>query len=142
MKSDFSERSGRGLVLGLAVLLTVGLGLMFVFSRPSPPKPNGDGQADGLLIAADTGTKTPPTTAKPPVAKPPAANAPAEKPPVKVDPADLPPYLKGWDKPTLAFIFSGEIQGRLEPCGCSLRQLGGFGRRGISCRLAGRPFLW
>lgn len=39
------------------------------------------------------------------------------------------PYLKDWDQPAAALVLSGEVHGYLEPCGCSLKQSGGFARR-------------
>ncbi len=51
-----------------------------------------------------------------------AGKAPAERPPE--------PLLKGWSKPKLALVLSGEQIGYLEPCGCSAKQSGGFARRG------------
>lgn len=39
------------------------------------------------------------------------------------------PYLADWKTPAAAIVFSGEIHGYLEPCGCSLTQSGGFARR-------------
>ena len=35
----------------------------------------------------------------------------------------------GWGTPPAALLLSGEQQGRLEPCGCSEKQLGGLSRR-------------
>lgn len=61
-----------------------------------------------IKLTADT-SKTPAKTA---AARPPA------------------PLLKGWTKPTLALVLSGEQIGYLEPCGCSDKQSGGFARRG------------
>ena len=39
------------------------------------------------------------------------------------------PLLKGWEKPALALVVSGEVHGYLEPCGCSETQSGGLARR-------------
>jgi hypothetical protein len=39
------------------------------------------------------------------------------------------PLLEGWEKPAVAILFSGEMHGYIEPCGCSLHQLGGLSRR-------------
>ncbi|HTI51462.1 MAG TPA: multiheme c-type cytochrome [Planctomycetaceae bacterium] len=39
------------------------------------------------------------------------------------------PLLDGWPVPAAAFVLSGEMHGYVEPCGCSLHQLGGISRR-------------
>src|SRR5579872_5684369 len=39
------------------------------------------------------------------------------------------PLLEGWERPAAAFVISGEMHGYIEPCGCSLHQLGGLSRR-------------
>ncbi|MFQ5731285.1 MAG: multiheme c-type cytochrome [Planctomycetaceae bacterium] len=40
------------------------------------------------------------------------------------------PLLKGWKKPALALIVSGEQHGHLEPCGCTAEsRIGGFAHR-------------
>ena len=39
------------------------------------------------------------------------------------------PLFKGWEKPAVAIVFSGEQHGYIEPCGCSEGQLGGLARR-------------
>lgn len=41
------------------------------------------------------------------------------------------PLFAGWDEPQprAVLVFSGDEHGYLEPCGCSERQSGGFGRR-------------
>src|SRR5262245_45944428 len=43
--------------------------------------------------------------------------------------ASAKPLFDGWDKPAVAILFSGEMHGYIEPCGCSLHQLGGLSRR-------------
>jgi hypothetical protein len=40
-----------------------------------------------------------------------------------------PEPLVGWEPPALAILLSGEQFGSIEPCGCSLKQLGGMSRR-------------
>jgi hypothetical protein len=40
-----------------------------------------------------------------------------------------PPLFVGWSKPDLAIIISGQMQGYLQPCGCSDPQKGGLTRR-------------
>ena len=39
------------------------------------------------------------------------------------------PLFSGWKNPQAVLVFSGDEHGYLEPCGCSERQSGGFGRR-------------
>lgn len=39
------------------------------------------------------------------------------------------PLFAGWHDPALVLILSGEQHGYVEPCGCSLNQLGGLSRR-------------
>lgn len=39
------------------------------------------------------------------------------------------PLLEGWDVPAAALLLSGEMHGYIEPCGCSLNQMGGLSRR-------------
>ncbi len=42
---------------------------------------------------------------------------------------DVEPLLKDWKTPKVAFVFTGEQHGYMEPCGCSDTQSGGMGRR-------------
>ncbi len=42
---------------------------------------------------------------------------------------ELEPLLKDWKTPKIAFVFTGEQHGYMEPCGCSDTQSGGIGRR-------------
>jgi hypothetical protein len=37
--------------------------------------------------------------------------------------------FRGWGKPAVAIVLSGEMRGYLQPCGCSRPQLGGLARR-------------
>jgi hypothetical protein len=37
--------------------------------------------------------------------------------------------FRGWGKPAMAIVLSGEMRGYLQPCGCSSPQLGGLARR-------------
>jgi hypothetical protein len=37
--------------------------------------------------------------------------------------------FRGWGKPAVAIVLSGEMHGYLQPCGCSRPQLGGLARR-------------
>ncbi len=51
-------------------------------------------------------------------------------PPAAAEGPDLPDRLcKGWPRPDLALVISGEQHGYLLPCGCSRPQLGGLERR-------------
>lgn len=59
-------------------------------------------------------------------APPPKSKAKDEKAAAAAPPK---PYLEGWKTPAAALLLSGEIHGYLEPCGCSLKQSGGFARR-------------
>lgn len=43
--------------------------------------------------------------------------------------AEPKPYLEDWQKPAAALLLTGDVQGYMEPCGCSLKQSGGFARR-------------
>lgn len=45
------------------------------------------------------------------------------------EPPSRKPVFDGWEKPALALVLSGEMHGYVEPCGCSLHQLGGLSRR-------------
>jgi hypothetical protein len=38
-------------------------------------------------------------------------------------------FLDGWNAPRALLVFTGEQHGYVEPCGCSLKQLGGVSRR-------------
>ncbi|MSR58267.1 MAG: hypothetical protein EXS05_11405 [Planctomycetaceae bacterium] len=42
---------------------------------------------------------------------------------------DPPPLFKDWENPAAILVLSGEMHGYIEPCGCSLNQLGGLSRR-------------
>ena len=39
------------------------------------------------------------------------------------------PYFRGWNKPDLALVLSGQMMGYDQPCGCSSPQYGGLARR-------------
>lgn len=59
----------------------------------------------------------------------------SRKPPdliVEAASPEPPPIAVGWDdpKPDLVLVVTGEMQGYLRPCGCSLGQQGGLARRG------------
>src|SRR5262249_11808328 len=57
------------------------------------------------------------------------AAKPAGKPSAKDSPQAPKPLFEGWKKPAAVIVFSGEMHGYIEPCGCSLDQLGGLARR-------------
>ena len=52
------------------------------------------------------------------------------------------PYLKGWKKPAVAFLLTGEQHGYLEPCGCSETQSGGMARRADLVRILTEEKGW
>lgn len=43
--------------------------------------------------------------------------------------SQIKPLLSGWQDPGAVILFTGEQHGYVEPCGCSLKQLGGVSRR-------------
>ncbi|HLJ11579.1 MAG TPA: multiheme c-type cytochrome [Planctomycetaceae bacterium] len=47
------------------------------------------------------------------------------------------PLFEGWVSPAAVIVFSGEQHGYIEPCGCSLNQLGGLSRRADLLRQIG-----
>jgi Cytochrome c554 and c-prime len=81
--------------------------------------------------------------AQPPINQPmkPGPSVTAAKPAASADPiaggakatsaADTKPLFAGWPKPTLAFVFTGQQLGYIEPCGCTglENQKGGLARR-------------
>lgn len=102
-------------------------------SAPTESGSTSDGQNDEAVLADGPAV----TTDAAPVAELPdveLADA-TEKPPAKPAPhapvAKMPPkpLLKDWPTPAAAFVLSGEMHGYVEPCGCSLNQLGGLSRR-------------
>lgn len=48
------------------------------------------------------------------------------KPLAKKKPKTL---LENWDAPSAVFVFSGDVHGYMEPCGCTAGQTGGFAHR-------------
>src|SRR5262249_46962426 len=54
---------------------------------------------------------------------------PAAPPPAATEPEIPAEYFRGWSKPDLALLLSGEQHGYLLPCGCSRPQVGGLERR-------------
>ncbi len=51
-------------------------------------------------------------------------------------------YLKGWEKPAIALLLTGEQHGYLEPCGCSETQSGGMARRADLVRIVCEEKGW
>ena len=102
--------SKSALVVLLLVLLLAG-GAIFVFVFPgrtvAPPLPAGGGPGSPAPGAHDSAGPAPGGAAVPPPE----------------------PLFKGWEAPALAIVLSGEQHGHFEPCGCSLKQLGGMSRR-------------
>ncbi|WP_437226411.1 multiheme c-type cytochrome [Planctomicrobium sp. SH661] len=87
----------------------------------SEPKPPVDG------ASAPTQTATDPA-------------APAKTPPANASkPATL---LGDWQSPQAALVFTGDIHGYLEPCGCQEKQSGGFARRGGLLKLLREEKKW
>jgi len=58
-----------------------------------------------------------------------SSKAPGDKSTGEPSAASSKPLFEGWEKPAVAIVFSGEMHGYVEPCGCSLDQLGGLARR-------------
>ena len=54
------------------------------------------------------------------------ADGPKDPDPVEVLPDTM---FRGWDKPEMVIVFSGQTFGYLQPCGCSNPQIGGLARR-------------
>ena len=58
-------------------------------------------------------------------------------------PADAPEeLLAGWNNPTAVLLLTGEQHGYLEPCGCSINQLGGMARRADLVRMLLEERKW
>ncbi len=129
----------RGLILGLFVLLAAGGGAIFYLaSSPQPPvappaAPGNGGQAGNVVGEAGanaeavdlSGNKEPDPSGDT------APSVGSTGTGAKAVPAVLPskePFV-GWEPPALAILLSGEQFGSIEPCGCSLKQLGGMSRR-------------
>jgi hypothetical protein len=124
-------------------LLVIGLVVSFpsgcsdTINQTDAPRPSGDG---------------PTKAAKPDGASGPVSGSPPEKKPESravahtktAAPIDVKPLLKGWTKPAVALVFSGEQHGYMEPCGCSVTQSGGLSRRADFMRQLGEknwPFV-
>ncbi|MBS0266938.1 MAG: hypothetical protein JSS02_33735 [Planctomycetes bacterium] len=98
-------------------------------SRPAAEMPATAGDvADQAAETRSTEPAVEPVSAAPGM---PPANA--EAPPTATAPVAGSirerPLFAGWHDPQLVLIISGEQHGYVEPCGCSLNQLGGLSRR-------------
>ncbi|HEY3963884.1 MAG TPA: multiheme c-type cytochrome [Planctomycetaceae bacterium] len=109
---------------GLAAIFVLGLIALGVYAvvhfqdrKPDEVNPPGNAQATS---AKDENPK-PPTEA---IDLP--AQASSEAQPTKF--AER-PLFDGWKDPALVLILTGEQHGYVEPCGCSINQLGGLSRR-------------
>src|SRR5438876_848107 len=98
-----SARQGRALRLTVLALTTLAVVVGTAFLMGSWPR-------------APQAETAPPGT--------PSAGGQGE--PGAADPARL---FRGWPRPDLALILSGEQHGYLQPCGCSRPQFGGLARR-------------
>ncbi|MBI3864101.1 MAG: hypothetical protein HY290_19640 [Planctomycetia bacterium] len=103
-------------------------------AKPAPAVASSKirGSAEGSSATEQHSAATVDTPVKPdaqPGSQPPAEaaqNANATTPNVKLGEKAL---FDGWKDPALVLILSGEQHGYIEPCGCSLNQLGGLSRR-------------
>ncbi len=86
---------------------------------PKPPAPVGG-----------TANVTTQTNAAAPAKGTPAAEAPPE------------PLLADWKSPAAVLLLTGEQHGYLEPCGCSIHQLGGMARRADLVRILTEERQW
>lgn len=98
--------SNRILIAGASVALVVFVVLLWQTRQPAVTGPTGPAET-----TTTAGTDSSPHSS----GKTPAAPK---------------PYLSGWADPTAALVFSGEMHGYIEPCGCTSGQLGGLARRG------------
>jgi len=53
-----------------------------------------------------------------------------------------PPVLADWKDPQGVLVFTGDVHGYLEPCGCAEKQSGGFARRGGLIKLLKEEKKW
>ena len=52
------------------------------------------------------------------------------------------PLLADWKSPAAVLLLTGEQHGYLEPCGCSIDQLGGMARRADLVRILTKERKW
>src|SRR5579872_1275812 len=84
----------------------------------------------GLIALVKLRDRTPGNNAVPPQGSSDASAAePKSSQPANSTGLQPKPLFDGWDKPAVAIMLSGEMHGYVEPCGCSLDQLGGLSRR-------------
>ncbi len=109
---------------GLAAIFALGLIALGAYAvvhfqgrNPDEAKPPGDAQTP----SAKKENPKPPTEAIDLPSQPSGESQPAKF-------ADR-PLFDGWKDPALVLILTGEQHGYIEPCGCSLNQLGGLSRR-------------
>lgn len=121
--------------LAIVAFLAVGGAAVYFLSRPPqgpvvrPQRPDvgnpaeGSPAGSGEAVDLSGNTEPDPSGAAPAVSAGAAAGAATKAAPPSPEP------LVGWEAPTLAILLSGEQFGSIEPCGCSLKQLGGMSRR-------------
>jgi 2',3'-cyclic-nucleotide 2'-phosphodiesterase (5'-nucleotidase family) len=91
-------------ILAVVLVMAICLALRHVACTGKPPEGSGKVAPDSKVkVAGDSAAASAPTSAK--------------------------PLFDGWEKPAVAILLSGEMHGYIEPCGCSLHQLGGLSRR-------------
>ncbi|HBH52093.1 MAG TPA: hypothetical protein DDY91_09390 [Planctomycetaceae bacterium] len=139
-------------ILGSLALLATLAGLYWVFN-PTDPETIPTAEMGSSTTSGRRGVDSPPKqTAEPLVGQPsdtpddlqpnskPAtstlgdtatsAAAKSEDESLHGPPPEPPkPMLAGWESPQALLVFTGEQHGYVEPCGCSLKQLGGVSRR-------------
>lgn len=126
--------SNRMIVAAVAVLLLLAL-FGFLTLRSLLRDSDTTSAVDALAASAEA---NPAPAGKNAAADPAPAGKGAVSPaaPKTAAPAEK-PLCDGWPKPAAAIVFSGEQHGYIEPCGCSLHQLGGLSRRGDLLRQLG-----
>lgn len=84
----------------------------------------------GLVAFVNLRGRTPSRVENPPQGNPVKSSTESgqDKPATSTAPPSK-ALFEGWDKPAVAIMLSGEMHGYVEPCGCSLDQLGGLSRR-------------
>ena len=119
---------------GLLLVLVCGL-FAYVLIKRVAEGDSGDMTGDVVVASAAaaepaSGRPAAPAKKTPGKEKAPAAGRDSSSSKSKQgSPAAAKPLLEGWEPPAAAFVISGEMHGYIEPCGCSLHQLGGLSRR-------------
>src|SRR5262245_51192039 len=125
------------ILLAGAIILIVCAAAAALLWRAPPRDPQADIAESPPPRAADR-PGTPSEADEPPVRE--IAAAPQDKQkeladqlaaadqskPTSEDRPRVKPLLEGWPAPAVALLLSGEMHGYIEPCGCSLHQLGGL----------------